>query len=79
MGVFLILVGAILAFVIFILLILKSFKGEGKAKGRGAIIIGPFPIIFGTDRESVKMLLTLSVVLVILVLIVMIFSYYVIR
>lgn len=78
-GVFLILVGFILAFVIFILLMLKSLKDEGKVKGGGAIIIGPFPIVFGTDRESVKILLTLSIVLVILVLIVMIFSYYVIR
>jgi len=74
-GVLLIFVGFILASVILILLILKSFKGEGKVKGGGAIIIGPFPIIFGTDRETVKMLLVLSIVLVILVLIVMVFSY----
>lgn len=46
-------------------------------KGGGAVIIGPFPIIFGTDRESVKILFTLSIVLVILVLIVMLFSYYI--
>lgn len=59
-GVFLILVGFILAFVIFILLLLKSFKDEGKVKGGGAIIIGPFPIVFGTDWKSVKMVLLLS-------------------
>jgi len=74
-GAFLILVGFVLAFVVLTLLMWKSFKGEGKVRGGGAIIIGPFPIVFGTDRELVKMLLMLSVVLVILVLIVMIFSY----
>jgi len=74
-GIFLILFGFILTFVILVLLILKSFKGEGKVKGGGAIVIGPFPIVFGTNRESVKMFLMLSIVLVTLVLIVMIFSY----
>jgi len=75
-GILLILVGSILAFVILILLVAKSFRGQGKVKGKGAIIIGPFPIVFGTDKESVKMLLILSIVLVILTLIVTIFSYY---
>jgi len=74
-GSFLILVGFILAFIVFILLILKSLKGEGKMRGGGAIIIGPFPIVFGTDKELVKRLLILSIVLVILALIVMIFFY----
>jgi len=74
-GSFLILVGFILASIVLILLILKSLKGEGKVRGGGAIIIGPFPIVFGTDKEAVKMLLMLSVVLVILALIVMMFSY----
>ena len=58
---------------------LKSLKDEGKVKGGGAIIIGPFPIVFGTDWKSVKMVLLLSIVLVTFVLIVMIFSYYVIE
>jgi len=75
-GALLILVGSILAFVILILLVAKSFRGQGKIRGGGAIIIGPFPIVFGTDKESVKMLLILSIVLVILTLIVTIFSYY---
>ena len=79
MGVLLILVGFTLAFVVLILLILKFLKGEGKVKGGGTIIIGPLPIVFGTDKESIKVLLMLSIVLVILVLIVMIFSYYVAR
>jgi len=43
-GVFLISVGFVLAFVTLILLILKSSRREGKVKGAGAIIIGPFPI-----------------------------------
>ncbi|MCS7124256.1 MAG: DUF131 domain-containing protein [Candidatus Bathyarchaeota archaeon] len=36
------------------------------AKGGGAVIIGPFPIVFGTDKESVKVVLWLSIALTII-------------
>jgi uncharacterized membrane protein len=43
------------------------------------VIIGPFPIIFGTDKESVRTLLLLSIILTILILFVMVFYYLVFR
>lgn len=76
LGLLLVFAGFIVSLVAVILLILKAMKGKRKIKGGGAVIIGPFPIIFGTDKESVKMLLLLSIVLIVLIFIVMAFSYY---
>jgi len=46
-----------------ILLLFHSRTEEREVNGGGAIIIGPIPIIFGTDNESVKTVLLLSIVL----------------
>jgi uncharacterized membrane protein len=54
----------ILITVVAVLLFIAGLKGEAKARGGGAIIIGPFPIIFGTDKESIKDVLILSIVLI---------------
>jgi uncharacterized protein (TIGR00304 family) len=71
----LILIGFALIFIAMIGIILSGRKGRGgKVKGGGAIIIGPIPIVFGTDKESVKIILILSIVLVALLLVLMIFS-----
>ncbi len=43
--------------------------GERRVRGGGVIIIGPVPIVFGTDRQSVKVLLVLAIVLVALLLV----------
>ena len=75
-GVILLFVGIVIAFVAVILLVITAMRGKGKVRGGGAVIIGPFPIIFGTDKESVKVLLLLSIVLITLMLVVMAFSYY---
>ncbi len=78
-GIVLILAGFFVTFVATVLLFLTAFKEKGKVKGGGAIIIGPFPIIFGTDKESVKILLLLSIVLIALLLVFMALSYSVYR
>lgn len=75
-GVILLFAGIVIAFVAVILLVITAMKGKGKLRGGGAVIIGPFPIIFGTDKESVKVLLLLSIALITLILVVMAFSYY---
>lgn len=74
-GVILISVGFLITFIAAVLLFFTASKGKGKVKGGGAVIIGPFPIIFGTDRESVKILLLLSIILIALLLVFMAFSY----
>ena len=60
-----ILVGIIIVVVAFTLLFISSVK-SGKVRGGGAVIIGPFPIVFGTDKESVKAVLWLSIALTVI-------------
>jgi len=70
-GVVLFFAGFVITFLAVILLVLTTIRGKRKFRVGGAVIIGPFPIVFGTDRESVKMLLLLSIALITLVLILM--------
>jgi uncharacterized protein (TIGR00304 family) len=54
-------------------LILLSKSGKtGKARGGGAIIIGPIPIVFATDKQSLKKILLLSIVLTTLLIVLII-------
>jgi uncharacterized protein (TIGR00304 family) len=71
LGVALIFVGMIIILISLTLLLVRSVKGTGKMKGGGAIIIGPFPIVFGTDKESLKTVLWLALALTIIVLVAM--------
>jgi len=79
LGIVLIFAGMLIILVAILLLFLSSVKGEEKTKGGGAIIIGPFPIIFGTDKESVKTILLFSIALTVLLVIVMVIFYLISR
>ena len=70
LGIVLIFAGLIVAFVAVILMLLSGERGKGKVKSGGAVIVGIFPIVFGTDRESLKIFLLLSIAIVVLMLIV---------
>jgi uncharacterized protein (TIGR00304 family) len=76
-GIILIFAGFLIAFVAVVLLFFTTIRGKGKIRGGGAVTIGPFPIIFGTDKESVRTLLLLAIILIVLVLVVTAFYYYV--
>ncbi|MEM1566486.1 MAG: DUF131 domain-containing protein [Candidatus Bathyarchaeia archaeon] len=65
LGLIMILVGIVVVIVAFALLFVSSAKNN-EVKGGGALIIGPFPIVFGTDKESVKIMLWLSIALTII-------------
>jgi uncharacterized protein (TIGR00304 family) len=41
-------------------------KVESKFKGGGVIMIGPIPIIFGSDKESAKIVIILAIILMLL-------------
>ena len=77
LGLVLVFSGFVVAFVAVLLLFFKGVRVRGKTRGGGLIMIGPIPIIFGTDKESVKILLILSVVLMALVVFLMLFSKYI--
>ena len=47
----------------------SNVKGNGKVRGGGAIIIGPIPIVFGTDKKSLRTVLLLAIVLTVLLII----------
>ncbi|MDW8023559.1 MAG: DUF131 domain-containing protein [Nitrososphaerota archaeon] len=67
LGIALVFVGILIVLVAFALLFMAGF-GEKTVRGGGAVIIGPFPIIFGTDKESVKTILWLSITLTVLLI-----------
>lgn len=52
-----------------------SKDGKGSVRGAGVIIVGPVPIVFGTDKKSVRTVLLLSIALTVLLLVAMIVSY----
>ena len=76
LGITLIFIGILVTAVAFLLLLLASVRGEGKIRGGGALIIGPFPIIFGTDKESIKAILLLSLLLTILLVLLIVMLHF---
>ncbi len=78
LGIALVVVGII---IIVAVIVLASVGGSKKAKvqGAGVIMIGPIPIIFGTDKKSVKAVVTLALALTIVFLIVTIIYYWLLR
>ena len=69
----LIIVGVILAFTA---IVLSQKKSEGQVRGGGILLIGPVPIIFGTDRDSVKVLVLLAIALIGIVSVFMFLTYW---
>lgn len=74
-GFFLVILGFLLAIVAVVALGLRSASGSGRTRGGGVVLIGPFPIVFGTDRESAKVLMILAIVLIALVFVFMLIPY----
>lgn len=79
LGIILIFAGFIIIFVAVLLMFFTATRGKGKVRGGGAVIIGPFPIVFGTDREVVKILLILSIALIVLMLIVTVIFHFILK
>jgi len=63
-GLALIFVGIAVIIAAFILFMLRGIGKVEKVRGGGIIFVGPFPIILGTDKESLKVLVLLAIVLV---------------
>jgi uncharacterized protein (TIGR00304 family) len=78
LGIALIFFGVLIIIVAVILLSVSGAK-KGKVKGGGAIIIGPIPIIFGTDEKSLKIVLLLSLALTVMLVVAMIVYYLLLR
>lgn len=57
----------------------RSSEANTDVRGAGVIMIGPIPIIFGTDKKSVKEVLMLALVLTLMVLIFILVYYWWLR
>jgi uncharacterized protein (TIGR00304 family) len=68
LGLTLILVGVIIMVIATLLMFFSNANEKGKVRGGGAIIIGPIPIVFGTDKESLKTVLLLAIALTVLLI-----------
>lgn len=56
-----------------LLMAIRSFR-EGRARGGGVVMIGPFPIIFGSDARAVRWLIILTIILMVIALTFMLVS-----
>lgn len=78
LGITLIFVGVLIIVIAIILLFVSGGK-SGEVKGGGAIIIGPIPIVFGTDKKSLKTILLLSLALTAMLVVAMVVHYLLLR
>ena len=69
LGTALVFAGMLIIIIAAALILLSRSKKTGNVKAGGAIIIGPIPIVFGTDKKSLKTVLFLSVILTALLII----------
>jgi uncharacterized protein (TIGR00304 family) len=67
-GLMLVIFGFILAIIAAFVLAVRRRQGTTEARGGGVLLVGPIPIIFGSDRGSTKALLILAIVLMALML-----------
>ena len=65
-GTALIFIGVLIIIIAIIMFSVSGTKGKGNVKAGGVVIIGPFPIVFGTDGESIRKVLLLSIALTVL-------------
>ena len=72
-------VGIMVIIVAIILSFIGGTKKGGKVRGAGVIMVGPVPIIFGTDKTLVKTVLALALALTIVVLIIIVVDYWLLR
>jgi uncharacterized protein (TIGR00304 family) len=75
-------IGWILVFIGFLIALfaaLLTLLSATRVRGGGALLIGPFPIIFGTNRESLKLVLILTVIVMFFAFFLMLLSYVLVR
>jgi len=68
LGTTLVFVGIVIVSAAVTLIVLSRGRKTGRVKAGGVVIIGPIPIVSGTDKEIVKTILLLSIILTALLL-----------
>jgi uncharacterized protein (TIGR00304 family) len=78
LGIVLVIIG-IVVIVAAIVFASKGKSNKGNMRDAGVIMIGPIPIIFGTDKKSVKTVLALALALTVVALIIVVINYWLLR
>jgi uncharacterized protein (TIGR00304 family) len=78
LGIVLVIIG-IVVIVAAIVFASKGKSNKGNMLSAGIIMIGPIPIIFGTDKKSAKTILALALALTIVALIIIVINYWLLR
>jgi len=60
-GIILIFAGIIIIVLAFLLSILRGMQNT-KVKSGGVVLIGPFPIVWGTDKETLRLAILLCLI-----------------
>jgi uncharacterized protein (TIGR00304 family) len=56
-----------------LLLLLHSLREGGKVEGGGVLVIGPFPIVFGTNQRIARDLMMIALIFIIAVVLLFLF------
>lgn len=78
LGIALVFMGVLIMVIAVVLLIISGAE-KGKVKSGGAVIIGPVPIIFGTNQKIIKTILLLSLGLTAMIVVAMVIYYLLLR
>jgi len=71
-GIALILIGI---FAIVLGFLILAFSKNGKVEGGGLVLIGPFPIIFGTSAKMVYVVMILALIIMFLYFLLLLYSW----
>ncbi len=67
LAILLIMLGVIVLIVGFLLILGSALaSGRSEVRGGGVVLVGPIPIVFGSDAQTAKWLIVLAMVLTIL-------------
>ncbi len=78
-GFVLVLAGTIILILGIVLAAARSKQGKDNLKSAGIIVIGPVPIVFGSDKKSIKTILVLSTTFTALLVAAMLVYYFLFR
>ena len=68
LGMAIILVGFLVVFLATVMSGRSEEEGQARVKGGGIIMIGPIPIVFGSDAKWASVAMVLAIVLIVVVL-----------
>ena len=78
LGIGIVIVGVIILVLAVVLIALTKMR-KGKVKAAGAVFLGPVPIVFGTDKKTVKTVIVLSVVLTAMLIVLSVVWYFLLK